>query len=78
MTRKRVNAQKPDRGDGIHRNGYPHVVHGGELDGDVEVFDPERGSLERDSNDLPDAICLGIHPNVAKEQSLFLALGNDV
>jgi hypothetical protein len=44
----------------------------------VEVFDPEGGSLERDSNDLPDAVRLGIHPNVAKEKSLFLAPGNDV
>ena len=37
-----VNAQKPDRRDSVHRNGYPHTVHGGELDGDVEVLDPER------------------------------------
>ena len=58
--------------------GYPHTVHGGELHGDVEVFDPERGGLQRDSNDLPDAVCLGIHPNVAEEQPLFIAFGDDV
>ena len=78
MARKRVNAQKPDRGDGVHRNSYPHAVHGGKLHGDVEVLNPERGSLERDSNDLPDVVRLGIHPDVAKQQSLFLAFGNDV
>jgi hypothetical protein len=76
--RKGVNAQKPDRGSGVHRNNYPHAVHGGKLHGYVEVLNPERGSLERDSNDLSDAIRLGTHPDVAKQQSLFLALGNDV
>ena len=38
MARKGVNAQKPDRGDGVHRNSYPHAVHGGELHGYVEVL----------------------------------------
>ena len=51
---------------------------GGELDGDVEVIDPDRGILERDANNLPRLVRLGIHPDVAKEQTLFLALGNDV
>jgi len=78
MTGKRINADKPDCRDGVHRNGYPHAVRVGELDGDVEIFDPERRGFERDPNDLPDAVCLSIHPNVAKEQTLFRALGNDV
>jgi hypothetical protein len=78
VARKGINAQKPDCGDGVHRNSYPHAVHGGELHGYVEVLNPERGRLERDSNDLPDAVRLGIHPDVAKQQSLFLAFGNDV
>jgi hypothetical protein len=78
VTRKGVNAQKPDRSDGVQRNSYPHVIHGGELLGYVEVLNPERRSLERDSNDLPDAVRLGIHPEVAKQQSLFLAFGSDV
>ena len=76
VTRKDVNAQEPDRGDGVHRNSYPHAIHGGKLHGYVKVLNPERGSLKRDSNDLPNAVRLGIHPNVAKQQSLFLAFGN--
>jgi hypothetical protein len=75
---KGVNAQKPDRSDGVHRNSYPHAVHGGKLHGYVEVLNPERGSLKWDSNDLPDAVRRGIHPDVAKQQSLFLAFGNNV
>ena len=42
VTRKGVNAQQTDRGNGVHRNSYPHAVHGCELNGDVEVLDPER------------------------------------
>lgn len=44
----------------------------------MEVLDPERGTLERDSNNLADLVCLGIHPDVAEEQTLFLTLWNDV
>ena len=67
-----------DGRDGVHRNGYPQGVHVGELHGDVQVLDPDRGILERNSNDLTDAERLGVHPNVAQEQAPFLALGNDV
>src|ERR1700677_609934 len=62
----------------MHKHGYPHVVHGRELDGDVEVLDPERGTLGRDSHNLPDVVGLGIHPDVAEEEASLLAFWNDV
>ncbi len=44
----------------------------------MEVLDPERGTLDRDSNNLPDVVGLRIHPDVAKKQAVFLTLWNDV
>jgi len=78
MACKSENSEKPDRRDGVDNNRYPQAVHGGELDGDVDVLDPERGVLERDSNNLPDVVALGIHPDLTQEQALFLTLWNDV
>src|ERR1700731_3929532 len=44
----------------------------------MQVTDPERGNLDRDSNNLSDMEGLGINPDVAKEQALFLTLWNHV
>jgi hypothetical protein len=55
--------------NGVHRNSYPHAIHGGKLHGYVEVLNPERRSLERDSHD-PEYV-LHIIPK-RKEKSLLL------
>ena len=44
----------------------------------MKVLDPERRVLERDSDNLADLVGLGVHPDVAEEQALFLTLWNDV